>query len=1466
MATITCPSEEDLRCYAFGRLGDEALEAVAAHLESCPDCAAALATFDDAEDTLIAQIRRGTAATPYLQEPECQLASDRARAVCDPSFSEGAQSSPSIVGTVLGEYQLIEELGRGGMGRVYKALHTKLDRVVAVKVLPRGRLGDEKAVARFEREMKAVGRLAHPNIVQAHDAREINGNPLLIMEFVDGLDLAEISRRLGRVPAPDACELVRRTALALQCAHEHGLVHRDIKPSNIMLGRTGEVKLLDLGLARFYAESTGEETTGTGIAMGTADYMAPEQAADSRAVDIRADLYALGCTLYKLLSGRAPFSGADYRTTLEKLNAHVHQPAPFIRGLVPDVPERLAAILDRLLAKDPNDRFVAPAEVAEAITPLCEGTNLQALIERAMATPIEHTLHDSSLSGAQARSAQPEPQPAPLLLTSWGWKWFIGQLLLLLMVGGLGFALGVMITIRREGKETKIEVPEGSHTRVTPEGQVDVTLPLNARTPAASMVSDLSTLYSRWKVLRVEKGRNADTAWADIVTYGSPLDPRKMDYFDFVRNGGRDEDDEDYLSIQYSADPHLADVHFRFRINPTAMPKAIDMLRSISHRDAPATMGIVAVGIYKLDGDQLLLHLTRYRPSLEADSQRPKTFSIDPTSDDVLFVLQKPKESALQFGPVIERVINAVDAGENTNAVRQGKGNEAIDLAGGRLLDVPKEFGTWSAEQQGKWGAENNVDLVVDSVSATGSFGAGGMGGALKADVTPEDLKFGAIANETWDSVTHEELLSAITSPTPGSIKGPIGIETPVAGVSERAGITRYELWGVPVTFAFQTRKGILGILQVIRFTEDPRGIRIRYKLVQPAPPARPSAFVAPAPPGAEPGPNSAPLALDGFCPVTLAEKHQWARGNRRFGVIHRGRTYLFAGPDEQRRFMADPDRYAMPQPAAISAPIAPRTSDRSPDGYPYAAKMAAAGVSDWAKRLFRTTSHDFGTVARGASAEYRFMIANGFAEDIHIKSVSSDFPRCFSASLIEGITDALLKARTATNELLVRMNTTEFVGRRSGSITIDIDAPVPAKVVLEVTGYIGEETAAASPPPAPVAPQASVKTPDALPLLHGVETARRPNVPLRVSLAIDGRQYLIDCEGEKRRFESELPGARGKKIVIKDGDKFYDYPGQDLPGPDAYVAVYDMHYATGREGTRCFDPRILGLCDLMSADTTVAVCLQPTDVPANRFSVVGKEQVDGVAAWRVEATRDDVSQTKFNWWIEPGTHRVYRKTTSWALPNQLATSIDVSSQYQPNDSTAVLPMRVHIKRIAPNPQSSFENLITVSKVEWPSAIPAERFTLASMDLPKATRIVDRRNGQTISVWKIGVMQPVVREVTPQLEFSGLLQQAAGPGRTWVYFDVDERAVVRIRKSIQEGNLKAEDLKVLCSVNDENDFRYRGTVKSVDVSIDPAKGVAKWSALLENADSVLLPGMNAHVRLIVGKPRRRSCFRQRCPW
>ncbi len=177
-------------------------------------------------------------------------------------------------------------------------------------------------MARFDREIKAAGRVNHPNVVQAFDAREIDGTRFLVMEFVNGVNLSLLVRTCGRLEIADACELARQAALGLQAAHEHGLVHRDIKPSNMMLSRGGQVKILDLGLARFRAEPAEPgEVSEAGEAIGTAEYIAPEQVADSRRADIRADIYSLGCSTYWLLTGRTPFLAAKYRSADEKMMA-----------------------------------------------------------------------------------------------------------------------------------------------------------------------------------------------------------------------------------------------------------------------------------------------------------------------------------------------------------------------------------------------------------------------------------------------------------------------------------------------------------------------------------------------------------------------------------------------------------------------------------------------------------------------------------------------------------------------------------------------------------------------------------------------------------------------------------------------------------------------------------------------------------------------------------------------------------------------------------------------------------------------------------------------------------------------------------------------------------------------------------------------------------------------------------------
>ncbi len=280
----------------------------------------------------------------------------------------------------LGEYELLEELGRGGMGTVYKARHTQLDRIVALKVLAEAHTANQQAVARFRREMKAVGRLDHPNIVRAHDARQIGDRHFLVMEYVDGWNLDRLSGCLGPLPAADACELVRQAAVGLAYAHRHKLVHRDIKPSNLMLTTDGQLKILDLGLARIRSDqSASVSMTAVGQAMGTPDYMAPEQLSDSHSVDIRADIYSLGCTLYKLLTGAAPFERQECADPMSRAAAHLHDTIPPIRHFRDDLPNGLAAVVNRMLAKSPDERFAEPAEVAAAMEPFARGCDLRAL-------------------------------------------------------------------------------------------------------------------------------------------------------------------------------------------------------------------------------------------------------------------------------------------------------------------------------------------------------------------------------------------------------------------------------------------------------------------------------------------------------------------------------------------------------------------------------------------------------------------------------------------------------------------------------------------------------------------------------------------------------------------------------------------------------------------------------------------------------------------------------------------------------------------------------------------------------------------------------------------------------------------------------------------------------------------------------------------------------------------------------
>ncbi len=271
----------------------------------------------------------------------------------------------------LGPYEILQKLGEGGMGAVYKARHTRLDKLVALKVLPAHLTRDVDALARFNREMKVVGKLEHPGIVRAMDAGDANGTHYLAMELVEGQDAAQYVAKRGPLPINTACRLIRQAAIALSYAHERGMVHRDIKPSNLFIAKSGQVKVLDLGLARLALDEQHTALTSNGQCMGTPDYMSPEQWEDVHSVDHRCDLYALGCTLFHLLVGRPPYGDDQHNSIASKMKAHLLKPIPDVRALRPDIPEELAAIYTKLMAKDLADRLENAKLLADQLVPFC---------------------------------------------------------------------------------------------------------------------------------------------------------------------------------------------------------------------------------------------------------------------------------------------------------------------------------------------------------------------------------------------------------------------------------------------------------------------------------------------------------------------------------------------------------------------------------------------------------------------------------------------------------------------------------------------------------------------------------------------------------------------------------------------------------------------------------------------------------------------------------------------------------------------------------------------------------------------------------------------------------------------------------------------------------------------------------------------------------------------------------------
>jgi WD40 repeat protein len=361
--------------YSFGLGQLQAVEAsvIEEHVSHCEACARTVAQVGS--DTFIERLRVAREPAPDSQATLPPVAERPEPLPEGAGTSADAPDSTALPPELLQHprYRVLTLLGAGGMGAVYKAEHRLMERVVALKVVAPAVVSSPAYVERFRREVKAAARLSHPNIVATHDAEQAGDVHFLVMEYVEGTDLARWVAEHGPLPVAEACAYARQCAAGLQHAHEHGMIHRDIKPHNLMRTCDGSVKILDFGLARLAAEagSAPGGVTAQGTILGTVDYLAPEQADDARQADIRSDIYSLGCTLYHLLSGRPPFPKG---TLVQKVMAHQERQPQSLLGPRPDVPPSLVRVVERMMAKLPERRYQTPAEVFAALEPFASGT------------------------------------------------------------------------------------------------------------------------------------------------------------------------------------------------------------------------------------------------------------------------------------------------------------------------------------------------------------------------------------------------------------------------------------------------------------------------------------------------------------------------------------------------------------------------------------------------------------------------------------------------------------------------------------------------------------------------------------------------------------------------------------------------------------------------------------------------------------------------------------------------------------------------------------------------------------------------------------------------------------------------------------------------------------------------------------------------------------------------------------
>jgi len=410
--TSAHPSDRILSSFALGKLDGKSAGAVSKHLEDCPDGRKRVA--DMSADSFLGRIRGAQAPAEHglsrfqTSGKDSQTGPNEQTPPPADTLPPGLAEHP--------DYEVKRELGRGGMGVVYLVHNKLMGRNEVLKVV-RGHLINRPAVLdRFLREIRSAARLHHTNIVTAYSAFRAGESIVFAMEYVEGYDLAQLVKGQGLLPVAHACNFVYQAALGLQYAHEKGMVHRDIKPSNLILAREGKkpvVKVLDFGLAKVTSEGQGDSgLTREGQMLGTPDYIAPEQIRDAQSADTRADIYSLGCTLYFLLAGRPPFHGDSL---WDLYQAHFSMDAGPLNLVRPEVPVELAALVAKMMAKDPGRRFQAPKEVAQALKPFFKMGSEQDAASKADVSRLGRTEADSPAILPRAAPAQSSANVGPAL-------------------------------------------------------------------------------------------------------------------------------------------------------------------------------------------------------------------------------------------------------------------------------------------------------------------------------------------------------------------------------------------------------------------------------------------------------------------------------------------------------------------------------------------------------------------------------------------------------------------------------------------------------------------------------------------------------------------------------------------------------------------------------------------------------------------------------------------------------------------------------------------------------------------------------------------------------------------------------------------------------------------------------------------------------------------------------------------